>query len=73
MLLITAIHCGVPEHITHISVGSMQTRWEKKAPPLLLLLLRVLERRSRICLRCIGMLRTSNFGAETAALRPEHN
>lgn len=76
MLLITAIHCGVPEHITHISVGatrSMQTRWGKKAPPLLLLLLRVLERRSRIRRCCIGMLRTSNFGAETAALRPEHN
>lgn len=77
MLLITAVHCRVPEHITHISVGatrSMQTRWgKKKALPLLLLLLRVLERRSRIRRRCIGMLRTSNFGAETAALRPEHN
>lgn len=33
MLLITAVHCRVPEHITHISVGatrSMQTRWGGK-------------------------------------------
>lgn len=72
ILLITAAHYKVPEHITHISVAATclkQTGGGVETPPLLLLLLRFLEPHSRIA----SALRTSDFGAETTVLRPEHN
>lgn len=69
MLLITAAHCKVPEHITHVGVAATclkQMEGGGETPPLPLLLLRFSERHSRIA----SVLRTSNFGAGTTGAAP---